>query len=152
MRLPAGNPRSTGWHATGAGGPDWGNPPSGPIVRRRRLSHATPLTEDSLLAIAFSGDETRLAVAYGYAAEVWDLTQTDPPQHVAARDLRRGWIDAVALSPDNRWLATGSGEAEIKLSDVTPAGRPPMVLKGHNAAVRALSFSDDGKWLASGSD
>jgi WD40 repeat protein len=47
-----------------------------------RLSHATELTEDSLLAIAFNGDETRLAVAYGYVAEVWDLTQENPPHHV----------------------------------------------------------------------
>src|SRR5258707_13508846 len=111
MRLPAGNPRSTGWHATGAAVGLWDLRADFPNRAPRRLSHATPLTEDSLLAIAFSGDETPLAVAYGYAAEVWDLTQTDPPQPVAPRDLRRGRIEALALSPAHRCVATGSGAA-----------------------------------------
>src|SRR5258707_2506714 len=102
MRLPAGNPRSTGWHATGAAVGLWDLKADFPNQAPRRLSHATPLTEDSLLAVAFSGDETRLAVAYGYAAEGWDLTQPDPPQHVVAPDLRHRWIEAVSLSPDNR--------------------------------------------------
>jgi len=117
-----------------------------------QLFHATALNEDSLLAISFGGDDTRLAVAYGYRAEVWDLTQPNPPQHVIATDSRGGWINAVALSPDNRWLATGSLEAEIHLTDLTHSESPPIVLKGHSAGVRALSFSDDSDWLASGSD
>jgi WD40 repeat protein len=123
-----------------------------PNQEPRRLLQANPLREDSLLAVAFSHNESRLAVAYGYLAEVWDLTRPDPPQHVIASDLRTSWIFAVALSPDNRWLATGTGEAEITLSDLTQPGRLPIVLKGHSAAVRTLSFSDDSRWLASGSD
>jgi WD40 repeat protein len=125
-----------------------GFPSQGP----RRLVHATPLNEDSLLAVAFSADETRLAVTYGYMAEVWNLTQPDPPQHVIARAGHNQWIYGVALSPDNHWLATGSGGAEISLSDLTQPDRPPIALKGHSAAIRALAFSDDGSWLASGSD
>lgn len=117
-----------------------------------QLFHATDLNEDSLLAISFGGDDTRLAVAYGYRAEVWDLNQPNPPQHVVASDSRGGWINAVALSPDNRWLATGSLEAEIHLTDLTHSESPPIVLKGHSAGVRALSFSDDSRYLASGSD
>jgi WD40 repeat protein len=129
---------------------DLGNgfPNQGP----RRLKHADPLNEDSLLAVAFSADETRLAVTYGYMAEVWDLTQPDPPQHVSARIGHNQWIGGLALSPDNHWLATGSVDAEIRLSDLAQPDRAPITLKGHNAAVRALAFSDDGKWLASGSD
>lgn len=85
-------------------------------------------------------------------AEVWDLTQPDPPQHVVARHGHNQWIYAVALSPDNRWLATGSGGADIRVSSLIYPGLPPIVLNGHTAAVRTLSFSDDGRWLASGSD
>ena len=118
----------------------------------RQLKHATSLNEDSLLAISFGSDDTRLAVAYGYRAEVWDLTQADPPGHVVASDARGQWLNAVALSPDGRWLATGSLEAEIHLIDLTRPTNPPIVLRGHNAGVRALTFSDDSRWLASGSD
>ena len=123
-----------------------------PNQEPRRLTHANFLNEDSLLAVAFSRDESRLAVAYGYAAEVWDLTQPDPPQHVVATAGRGQWIGAVALSPDNRWLATGSLEADVMLTDLEQPTAPPVFLKGHSAGVGALTFSDDGHWLASGSD
>ena len=117
-----------------------------------KLMHATPVFEDSLLAVSCSADDTRLAVAYGYTAEVWDLTRPNPPQHVVASAGRGQWINAVALSPDNHWLATGGLEADVMLSDLSQAGSPPVFLKGHSAAVRTLAFSDDGRWLASGSD
>ena len=61
-----------------------------PRQNPRRLSHATALVEDSLLAIAFNADETRMAVAYGYVTEVWDLTQENPPQHVLGTYISRG--------------------------------------------------------------
>jgi WD40 repeat protein len=117
----------------------------------RELSHVTDLgDEHSLLAIAFNADETRLAVAYSYAAEVWDLTQENPPQHVTASGRHDQWIGAVALSPDNRWLATGSNDTDVKLWDLTGARKEPIVLKDHSATVNSIAFSDDGRWLATG--
>ena len=121
-----------------------------------RLSHATPLVEDSLLAIAFNTDETRLAVAYGYAAEVWDLTQENPPQHVLGTySSSGGWISTqgLSLSPDTHWLAIGSGSgSNVLLWDLTGSRKEPIALKGHSAAVNSVVFSDDGRWLATGSD
>ena len=96
-----------------------GFPPQDP----RRLSHAKALVEGSLLAIAFNTDETRLAVAYGYVAEVWDLTQENPPQHVLGTySSSGGWISMLGLSmsPDNHWLAIGSGlGSNVLLWDLT---------------------------------
>jgi len=121
----------------------------------RRLSHATALNEASLLAIAFNADETRLAVAYGYVAEVWDLTQENPPQHVLGRyNSSGGWISTLglSLSPDNHWLAIGSGSGSfVLLWDLTGSREEPITLKGHGAAVNSVVFSDDGRWLATGS-
>ena len=119
----------------------------------RRLSHATALVEDSLLAIAFNADETRVAVAYGYVAEVWDLTQENPPQHVLGPySSSLGWIVTLGLSPDNRWLAMGSiSSSNILLWDLSGSRKEPIALKGHRAAVNSVVFSDDGRWLASGS-
>jgi WD40 repeat protein len=119
----------------------------------RRLSHATALVEDSLLAIAFNADETRLAVAYGYVAEVWDLTQENPPQHVLGTyGGSGGWINTLRLSPDNHWLAIGSySGSNILMWDLTGSRKEPIALKGHGAAVNSAVFSDDGRWLATGS-
>src|SRR5260370_36359896 len=92
----------------------------------RRLSHATALDEDSLLAIAFNADETRLAIAYGYVAEVWDLTQENPPQHVLGRySSSGGWIGTLglSLSPDNHWLAIGSGSGSNVFFWALPGSR-----------------------------
>jgi WD40 repeat protein len=117
-----------------------------------RLLHATTLPEDFLLAIAFNGDDTRLAVAYGYAAEVWDVTQKNPPRHVVASATHTQWITDVGLSPDNRWLATGSIDTDVTLWDLTGARKKPIVLKDHSATVTSVAFSDDGRWLATGAD
>lgn len=119
----------------------------------RLLKHATRLVEDSLLAIAFSADDSRLAAAYGYVAEVWDLTQEDPPAHkLGPFASGGGWISALAVSPDRRWLAIGGGDVRVMLWDLTGARTAPTALKGHSAGVNDLAFSVDGRWLASGSE
>src|SRR5262245_24443932 len=130
----------------------WGLSGDFPRQDPRRLSHATALVEDSLLAIAFNADETRLAVAYGYVAEVWDLTQENPPQHVLGPySSSGGWIRTLGLSPDNHWLAMGSSGSAVLLWDLTGIRKEPIPLKGHGAAVNSVVFSDDGRWLATGS-
>ncbi|MDT4823830.1 WD domain, G-beta repeat [compost metagenome] len=120
----------------------------------RHLTHTTELTEDSLTAIAFNADETRLAAAYGYAAEVWDLTQENPPAHrLGPYASGGGWVSAVALSPDSHWLAiSNGGDARVMLWDLTGARTEPIELKGHSAGVNDVAFSADGRWLATGSE
>jgi WD40 repeat protein len=103
-----------------------------------------------LNAMAFSGDEARLAVVKEYNAEVWDLTEDNPPLHVLGRGGHLQWINAVALSPDGRWLATGGSDSRTKFWEV--GGSPdPVQLEGHTAPVNSVTFSDDGKWLATSS-
>jgi WD40 repeat protein len=64
-----------------------------------------------------------------------------------------GVIHAVAVSPDNRWLATGSADSTGRLWDLTGVdpGQTPIVLRGHEKAITTLAFSHDNKWLATGS-
>lgn len=119
----------------------------------RELVHQKPLHENALLAVAFNGDDTRLAVAYGYAVELWDLTLPEPPeQPVGSFAGGGGWISALALSADQRWLAVASGSsADVRLWDLQgSASAAPLLLRGHNAPVGSLGFSDEGRWLASG--
>jgi WD40 repeat protein len=57
---------------------------------------------------------------------------------------------AVAFSHDNRYVATGSVDTDIRLWETT-YGREVAVLSGHNSWVNGLAFSSDGETLASAS-
>jgi len=120
------------------------------VAPKQLLPVPDPSLDDCLQAFTFSADETRLAVAYGYDAQVWDLTTLQPPQHGQAKHSQ--YILAVGLSPDNRWLATGGLDARVQLSDLTTGPKKPIFLEEHLGPVRSVVFSDDGCWLATAGD
>ena len=62
-----------------------------------------------------------------------------------------GEVNAVAFSPDGARIALGCPYGVIKLRDVV-TGKESFSLSGHRHAVLSLSFSPDGKMLASASD
>jgi WD40 repeat protein len=57
-------------------------------------------------------------------------------------------VNAIAFSPDNRWLASGGKDNVIKIWDLT-TGNVLRTLYGHSSNVNALAVSPDGKLLAS---
>ncbi|HEX7450343.1 MAG TPA: protein kinase [Pirellulales bacterium] len=67
------------------------------------------------------------------------------------RLFRRGKppeLYAVALSPDNRWLAAAWADASIGFFDIT-TGEHAFSLTGHQHSVDCLAFSPEGQTLAS---
>jgi WD40 repeat protein len=121
-----------------------------PAHAGRRMTHKVPVPEDVIKAIAFSPDERRLAVTFGYIVQLWDLTAADPPGKPLLQGSYAQWILAVGFSPDGHWLATAAVDALVKLWDLTAADPTahPIVLSGHRAAINALAFSSTGRWLA----
>ena len=62
-------------------------------------------------------------------------------------------VNAVAISPDNRWVVTGSYDKTARLWDLSakdPAANP-VVLRGHEGAVNAVAISPDNRWVVTGS-
>ncbi|HEX2314308.1 MAG TPA: hypothetical protein VHJ17_11260 [Thermomonospora sp.] len=60
-----------------------------------------------------------------------------------------GPMNAVAVSPDGRLIATGGDDRHVRLWDAR-SHRPVAVLTGHTRPVRNLAFSADGSTLAAG--
>ena len=74
-----------------------------------------------------------------------------PPQTYSLRATLKGhggWVMAVAYSPDNLLLASGSNDATLKLWDARTGDVKQTLSASH--AVQSLAFSPDGGILACG--
>jgi WD40 repeat protein len=80
---------------------------------------------------------------------VTPATPGDKPELILQTGHTRS-ANAVAFSPDNRWLASGGKDNVIKIWDLA-TGNVLRTLYGHTSNVNALAVSPDGKLLASGS-
>jgi WD40 repeat protein len=56
-------------------------------------------------------------------------------------------VNAVAIAPDGTWLATGGGDAAMRIWDAA-SSEQRAVLTGHLDTVRAVAIAPDGTWLA----
>jgi WD40 repeat protein len=107
----------------------------------------------AVMALAFSADGK--TIASGTYEEVGravigvvKLWKVENGEHLRTIKGYKGFIYAVALSPDGKLVAWGGDDSIVKVSDAG-TGREVNVLKGAAGdRVRSLAFSPDGNTLA----
>ncbi|HEY7311721.1 MAG TPA: WD40 repeat domain-containing protein [Gemmataceae bacterium] len=101
-----------------------------------------------LRALAFAAKE-KLLFSGDYAGRVlvWPA-DADEPKPVHTIEAHRGWVRALAVSPDGQTLASCGNDHLVKLWSV-PDGRPLRELAGHACHVYNTAFHPDGKHLVS---
>ncbi|MDR1492991.1 MAG: WD40 repeat domain-containing protein [Planctomycetaceae bacterium] len=106
-----------------------------------------------------------ICVALNGMIRIWNLTLEQPSESpIDIVDLRRRFAYSI-VSEDGRWLAAygkpmrGSQNSANEvylwnLNEITAKKTlsPPLVLKGHEKPIRALTISKNSQWLASGSE
>ena len=90
-------------------------------------------------------DDGRIAVCGSHHIEIRSASgELIRELHTEERPLDVAW------SPDARWIAVGTVSGAVEVWDAN-TGELRAHLVGHTQRVAALDFSDDGRWLFSGS-
>jgi WD40 repeat protein len=104
--------------------------------------------------VFFTPDSKQLITCgWDHCIRIWDVETGEAVKALYPPGV--GPLQAVALSPDGKRLAVGSMYPEKGSTShliyliALPEGRVERLLKGHTEMINALSFSGDGKRLAS---
>jgi WD40 repeat protein len=79
--------------------------------------------------------------------KVWEL---ESGRLLRSLEGHTGGVNAVAVSPDGRFIVSGSEDRTVKVWELE-SGRLLRSLEGHTGGVRAVAVSPDGRFIVSGS-
>jgi WD40 repeat protein/serine/threonine protein kinase len=123
---------------------DWDRLEGWDLTAGRRLWQSDRMGR--VRALVYSPDGTRIIATADRDVRVWDADRHTVILTMAGHDAE---VNAVSVSPDGRWIASGSDDGTVRLWNARTA-QPVATLKGHDAAVFAVAFSPDSARLISG--
>ena len=88
-----------------------------------------------------------------FATWFWDLKSLTPEMfcHFSVeRDIKND-LDIITISSDDHWLAGGSNQGKIWLWNLQDKSTDPIIIKGHNGPIDAITFSNNNQWIVTGS-
>jgi WD40 repeat protein len=127
-------------------------------TQQRVLSYNSDIqpaeSDDSACSVAWLPNSTGIAIGFADGtAQVVDLTshrQIGYYDSSTGGDLK-GQLNAITVSPDGRYVALGGFFSDdIQIFDITTQRRVSS-LTGHSDSIKALSWSHNGQYIASGS-
>lgn len=104
-------------------------------VRLNNINYATTSPDGKIIASRSGG-----------SIKLWDINTGKLLRTLGAHSQS---VNAIAISPDGKTLASGSDDRTIKIWDLN-TGELLRTLAGHAYAVTAVAISPDSKTLASG--
>ena len=108
-----------------------------------QIDSATISPDGNLLVCAEGDSGKRNSRIY-----VWNLSAHDQsPDPLVLAGGHKHNVRTVAVSPNSRWLASGSEDTTALLWDLTTGDPSPIILPGHEASVNQVHFGPDNRWL-----
>ena len=105
--------------------------------------------ESWVRGMAFHGDGQTLLTG-GYDGRlIWWSATADRPTPIRTIEAQKGWVRAVAVSPDHSLVATVGNDLLVKLWKMTD-GTLVREMSGHESHVYNVAFHPDGKHLVTG--
>ncbi len=108
---------------------------------------AVAISADGRRAVSSAAGSDNFLGIDGTTVALWDLERG---RVLCTFEEHSSAVKAVALTPDGRYLATGSDDQTVRVWDTT-TGRCIRVLRGHTHNVSCVAVSADGKRVVSGS-
>ncbi|MFT3732483.1 MAG: serine/threonine-protein kinase [Hyphomicrobium sp.] len=103
----------------------------------------------TIWAVAFVASEDRIAAAsHDWTVTLWETAFQDTP--VAVLDGHENAVQALAVDPSGRWIASGGADRAIRIwsADTKDTRR---LYRNNSDFISSLAFSGDGALLAAGS-
>lgn len=140
------------------------SPQRGDTTERLKASHVLKGHRARVLGVAVSPNGRWLAsVGDDQQVRIWafptESDSSDSQKPLQILDGHASAIVGVDFSPDNAFLATSSVDKTIRLWSLVQKDEgssevevvPMHVMRGHSGIVLGVTFSPDGRWLASSS-